>query len=60
MNRFYGEPSKRDHPTIWATKIAIAQYANQYQNLEVYIDYHAHASKKGVFMFGNALPDNAR
>lgn len=24
----------------------------------MYIDFHAHASKKGVFIFGNALPDN--
>lgn len=26
----------------------------------MYIDFHAHASKKGVFMFGNALPDPER
>ncbi len=25
-----------------------------------YIDFHAHASKKGVFIFGNALLDNDR
>jgi len=54
----YSEPSRREQPTIWATKIAITQYAQQYKNLEVYMDFHAHASKKGVFLFGNALPDN--
>ena len=58
MNRFYNSPCKKDQPTIWAAKAVIAQYANQYKNLEVYIDFHAHASKKGVFVFGNALPDN--
>lgn len=26
----------------------------------MYIDFHAHASKKGVFVFGNALPDQSR
>jgi hypothetical protein len=28
--------------------------------MEMYIDFHAHASKKGVFMFGNALTDPER
>lgn len=60
LNRFYNEPSKKDHPTIWASKAAVTQYAQQYKNLEIYIDFHAHASKKGVFMFGNSLPDNGR
>jgi len=26
----------------------------------MYIDFHAHASKKGVFMFGNALAEAER
>ena len=26
----------------------------------MYVDFHAHASKKGVFMFGNALQDPER
>jgi len=60
LNRFYNDPDRRDQPTIWAAKRAVAQYATQYKNLEAYIDFHAHASKKGVFMFGNALPDNDR
>lgn len=60
LNRFYNEPCKKDQPTIWAAKLFVTQYAKQYHNLECYIDFHAHASKKGVFMFGNALPDNER
>ena len=59
LNRFYQEPNQKEQPTIWAAKAAITQYAKQYKNLEVYIDFHAHASKKGVFIFGNALPDNS-
>jgi len=50
------EPSKRDQPTIWAFKIMISNVFN----LHYYIDFHAHASKKGVFMFGNNYPDNER
>ena len=53
----YLNPSKKDQPTIWAAKIAITQYANQYNSLFAFIDFHAHASKKGVFIFGNALPN---
>lgn len=60
LNRFYGAPEKRDQPTIWAAKKAITQYASQYHSLAAYIDFHAHASKKGVFIFGNALPDNEK
>ena len=58
MNRFYHEPDKRLQPTVWAAKKAIAQYADE--RLWAYIDFHAHASKKGVFMFGNYLPENDR
>jgi hypothetical protein len=54
----YLNPSKKDQPTIWAAKRAISQYANQYNSLFAYIDFHAHASKKGVFIFGNALSND--
>lgn len=63
LNRFYIEPDKKDQPTIWAGKQAVSLYsqpAPQRARLEMYIDFHAHASKKGVFMFGNALPDSER
>jgi murein tripeptide amidase MpaA len=57
LNRFYIEPDRKDQPTIWAAKKSFELIA-KHQNMMMYIDFHAHASKKGVFMFGNALPDN--
>lgn len=60
LNRFYTEPCKKEQPTIWAAKQAISVYARHYNRMEMYIDFHAHASKKGVFMFGNALTDVER
>lgn len=60
LNRFYVEPSKREQPTVWAAKIAITQLAVDYGALKFYIDFHAHASKKGVFIFGNAFTENER
>jgi hypothetical protein len=55
LNRYYLNPSKQDHPTIWATKKVIVQHAVDYKDLFMYVDFHAHASKKAGFMFGNFL-----
>lgn len=55
LNRFYLEPSAQNHPTIWAAKKAIVQQVDN--NLLMYVDFHAHASKRGGFMFGNNLAD---
>jgi hypothetical protein len=57
LNRLYNDATRKDQPTVWAATKAITQYATEYKNLWMYIDFHAHASKKGVFIFGNALPD---
>jgi hypothetical protein len=35
-------------------KKAIVQQS-EYKKLEIYVDLHAHASKRGCFMFGNSL-----
>jgi len=60
LNRFYIDPSRKEQPTIWAAKKTIEIYSQYYNRMEMYIDFHAHASKKGVFMFGNALSDPER
>ena len=57
LNRMYLNPSKLDNPTIWAARKVIVQQAEQYKCLEMYVDFHAHASKRGGFMFGNHLTD---
>lgn len=57
LNRMYLNPSKVDHPTIWATRKAVVQQAEQYKCLKMFIDFHAHASKRGGFMFGNHITE---
>jgi hypothetical protein len=57
LNRFYLDPDKNVQPTIWAAKKVVVQQAKEYDALKMYIDFHAHASKKGGFMFGNSLDD---
>jgi cytosolic carboxypeptidase protein 5 len=59
LNRFYLNPSRHEHPTIWATKKVIVQQS-EYKNLFMYLDLHAHASKKAGFMFGNFLAEQSR
>ena len=56
LNRMYLAPTMRRQPTIKAIKEVLIQQ-KKYNNLNMYIDYHAHASKKGIFFFGNSLPD---
>jgi len=54
LNRLYITPSFNSEPTIYATK---ALYTNIYQQekLFFYCDLHAHASRKGIFIFGNHM-----
>lgn len=53
LNRFYKEPSEDLHPTILAAKLAVLSSPN----LKLYVDFHAHCTKKGFFIFGNTLED---
>lgn len=52
LNRFYKDPTEEAHPTIWAAKNAILELK---ANLKMYVDFHAHCTKKGFFIFGNTL-----
>jgi len=54
LNRFYLNPSPEDHPSIYAMK-NLALYTNIGNKLQLYLDLHAHASKKGCFLFGNTM-----
>ncbi len=50
----YPDPKLNISPTIKGIKEAIIQ---QKSSLFAFIDFHAHATKKGIFFFGNCLPD---
>lgn len=54
LNRFYANPLIELHPTIYAVKDFIVR---QKDKIYMYIDLHAHASIKGVFIFGNYMND---
>jgi murein tripeptide amidase MpaA len=52
LNRVYLDPSPVEHPSIYALKKAVLQ-----TELFMFVDFHAHASKKAGFMFGNFIKD---
>ncbi|KAG2439346.1 hypothetical protein HXX76_004705 [Chlamydomonas incerta] len=57
LNRYYlGTPDEQTQPAVFAIKALLMHYAQQ-GLLQYYIDLHAHANKKGVFIYGNTLED---
>ena len=51
-------PTDEEHPTIRAARALVVHYAEA-GVLDMYIDLHAHANKRGCFLFGNALEGSA-
>lgn len=47
------------HPTIWATKNAVAQ-EHKGGKLKMYVDFHSRCSKRGAFILDNTVSDPAQ
>ena len=58
LNRYYTDPDPKQQPSIWAVKEVVKGWGKS-GRLLAYVDLHAHANKKGCFMFGNNLTGEA-
>lgn len=54
MNRHYASPNQKMQPEISAIKRIFLCYAQE-GRIRYYYDLHAHASSRGLFLFGNNL-----
>lgn len=52
LNRQWGEPSRKLHPTIYYTKNMMRHLLDD-RAIVLYVDIHGHSRKKNVFMYGN-------
>lgn len=54
MNRHYISPGMKMQPEIYAIKKIFLHFSQQ-GKIKYYFDLHAHASSRGLFLFGNSL-----
>ncbi|RHZ11892.1 hypothetical protein DYB26_004650 [Aphanomyces astaci] len=62
LNRHYIRPTLAAHPTIFATKAAVLATCHTHSKLALHVDLHAHAAKRGCFIYGNrydTMPEQA-
>ncbi|EPY33151.1 metallo-peptidase, Clan MC, Family M14, partial [Angomonas deanei] len=55
LNRMYSTPSQRMQPVPFCLRQLLIPLAMRKQ-LSLFVDMHAHANKKGAFLYGNGLP----
>ena len=53
LNRCYQDPNVENHPSIYAAKAIVMYHHHERSELFMYLDLHAHATKRGIFIFGN-------
>ena len=57
LNRCYQDPSPEHHPPIHAVREALMRWSSE-GRLCFCLDLHAHANKRGVFAYGNHMPED--
>ncbi|CAG9462836.1 unnamed protein product [Pedinophyceae sp. YPF-701] len=55
LNRQWQSPSERDHPEVYFTKMSMLRMLSD-QGIEMFVDFHGHSRKKGVFIYGCTDP----
>mmetsp|Transcript_19309 Transcript_19309/g.21879 ORF Transcript_19309/g.21879 Transcript_19309/m.21879 type:complete len:674 (+) Transcript_19309:211-2232(+) len=53
LNRTWSDPSKRNHPTIYHTKLMIKKFQDD-REVVLICDLHGHSRNKNFFMYGNS------